>query len=397
MQPYEKRFAEIFGPDSYAFSFWKGRAALYAILQALELRQGDEVILPGYTCVAVANAIRYAGAKPVYADIAPGHYNLDPASVKKRLTAKTRAVIVQHTYGIPADIGSLQAIAEQHRLELIEDCAHVLPGSKYQGKLLGSFGKASFFSSQWSKPYTTGLGGVAVTRDRELGERLKAIHARCHKPALLKYAQLQIQYALYRKFFQPKLYWFSQKSLRALSQFGMFVGSSSAKELTGKMPSDLCWRMGAFQQRAGLAHLDGLQANAAHRQTLAKYYSQIFAGEGWQTSEGGNCNDAALLRFPLEVPNKTELLRESSRAGVELGSWFETPLHPIALAEHPLIDYRLGSCPVAESTANRVINLPLHERVTPTDAAKITDFVLSHASPQGRRAAREVGWKRLRG
>src|SRR6266513_299168 len=107
MQSYDKRFAEIFGPDAYAFSFWKGRAALYAVLQALKLHQSDEVILPGYTCVVVANAIRHAGAKPVYADIAPGRYNMDPTSVKKRLSANTRALVVQHTYGIPADIRPL--------------------------------------------------------------------------------------------------------------------------------------------------------------------------------------------------------------------------------------------------------------------------------------------------
>src|SRR4029077_7062808 len=119
MQPYETRFARTFGRDYYAFGFWKARVALYAILKSLDLRQKDEVILPGYTCVVVPNSVRYAGATPVYADIAPGNYNIDPVSVEKRITSRTRIVMAQHTYGIPADMDSLRAVAEQHGLTLI--------------------------------------------------------------------------------------------------------------------------------------------------------------------------------------------------------------------------------------------------------------------------------------
>jgi perosamine synthetase len=380
MVDYEARFASIFGARYHAFSFWKGRVALYAIMQSMALREHDEVILPGYTCVVVANAIRYAGAKPVYVDIAPRGFNLNPASVRERITSHTRALIVQHTYGIPADVRSLQAIAQEHRLELIEDCAHVLPGSIYDGQLLGSFGKAAFFSSQWSKPYTTGLGGVTITHDGELAERLEKIQVKFQKPPLLQYTQLQFQYALYRKFFRPKLYWYGQKSLHALSKVGLFVGSSSSSELTGEKPSDFCWRMGAFQQRVGLAQMDNLEVNLSHRQALSRYYAETFQRHGWRFDDHLNCRETILLRFPLEVENKTRLLKESAHAGIELGSWFETPLHPLPLADHHLVDYQLGSCPVAESTANKVVNLPLHERVSLSDADRIVQFVLSHAS-----------------
>ena len=381
MHPYESRFSAIFGNDYHAFSFWKGRVALYAILQSMDLQENDEVILPGYTCVVVPNAIRYAGAKPVYAEIASGHFNLDPASVRACITSRTRALIVQHTYGIPADVQSLQAIAEEHQLPLIEDCAHVLPGSKYQNRLLGSFGNASFFSSQWSKPYTTGLGGMVITHDGELAARLKRIQATFDKPSAIHNAQLQIQYALYRRFFKPQLYWHSQKALHALSQLGIFVGSSSSTELTGEKPSDVRWRMGAFQQRVGLAQMDNLEMNLSHRQALSRYYSEALHRHGWRFDGHLNCRETILLRFPLEVQNKDRVLKEASSAGIELGSWFETPLHPLSLSDHHLIDYKLGSCPVAESTASKVINLPLHERVTRSDADRIVQFVVSHASP----------------
>src|ERR1700704_928818 len=103
MQPYENRFANVFGPGYYAFGFWKARVALYAILKALHLKETDEVVLPGYTCVVVPKSVRYAGANPVYADIAPRNFNIDPHSAAERITSRTRVLIAQHTYGIPAE------------------------------------------------------------------------------------------------------------------------------------------------------------------------------------------------------------------------------------------------------------------------------------------------------
>ena len=381
MQPYEARFAAIFGADYYAFCFWKGRVALYSILKALDLEETDQVILPGYTCAVVPNAIRYAGAQPIYADIALGHYNLDPGSVEDRITSNTRALIVQHTYGIPADVASLKRIANKYGLCLIEDCAHVLVGSKYQGKLLGSLGKASFFSFQWSKPYTTGLGGMVVTRDRDLAKRLNEIQASFQDPPLFQQSQLRLQYILYRSFFSPEIYWFSQKSLHVMSRLGLFVGSSNARELQGEKPSDVGWRMSRFQQRAGLAEIDELGQNASHREFVSRHYLESLRQHGWPLERSFDFAGVNLLRFPIQVARKTDLLAASRHAHVEIGSWFESPLHPLPLQKHHLLGYQLGSCPNAETAASNVINLPLHPRVAETEAEKIVRFVLSHASP----------------
>jgi perosamine synthetase len=378
---YETRFAGLFGPEYYTFCFWKGRVALYAILKALGIKENDEVIVPGYTCVVVPNAVRFAGAKPIYADIDPGRYNVDSASVEERITSKTRAVIVQHTYGTPADMASLQAIARKYELNLIEDCAHVLVGSRYQGKLLGSFGQAAFFSFQWSKPYTTGLGGIVVTREESLAKPLMMVQGSFQEPPRLKKVQLQIQYALYRHFFKPELYWFGQNSLHRLSELGIFVGSSNDDELTGNEPVDLHWKMSAFQQQVGLSQLDRLEDNFAHRKLLTQCYSDMLRKHGWPNSDHLISQDVTLLRFPVQVRNKTRLLEKSRRKRVELGSWFESPLHPLPLGEHELLNYRLGSCPTAEGMAANVINLPLHGSVTVETAKNIAQFVFSHDAP----------------
>ena len=372
---YSAGFAALFGNDCQAFPFWKGRVALYAILESLGIGAGDEVILPGYTCVVVANSIRQTGAVPVYADIAPGTYNIDPRSVESRLSERTRAVIAQHTYGIPADLDSLQAIATARGLALIEDCAHVLPGSKFAGRPLGFFGRAAFFSSQWSKPYTTGLGGIALTADRELAARLSSIHAQFSPPAPVRILQLQMQYAAYRALFRSRLYWASRQSLHLLSKVGLFVGSSDTAELIGGTPVDARWRMGNFQQRVGVRRLRNLAGFAAHRRRLTRYYAEGLGIQEGQLYGGQPPDEITLLRFPVQVENKASLLASAASTGIEIGSWFETPLHPLPMEDHPRMQYRPGSCPVAETTARRVINLPLHERVTGSDAARIRRFV----------------------
>lgn len=381
MQPYETRFAQIFGPGYYAFGFWKARVALYAILKSLDLSNKDEVILPGYTCVVVPNAIRYTGARPIYADITLKDYNLDPKSVRERIASNTRVLLVQHTYGIPADMDSLRAIADQYGLDLIEDCAHVLLGSTYKGKLLGSWSKAAFFSFQWSKPYTTGLGGMAVTRDPEMAERLKQIQGEFQQPPSSKTFQLQLQYGLFRRFFRPKFYWWSQEALRKLSNLGLFVGSSNPREFTGEKPADFSWKMASFQHRAGLQQLTKLQENSAHRENLTKYYLASLRRHDWPIDEHLGSNGMRLLRLPLAVNRKTYVLDEARRAGIEIGNWFDTPLHPLPLTQHKTINYVLGSCPVAESAARHVINLPLHSRVSYNEADQIICFLISHSSP----------------
>ncbi|MEK9149797.1 MAG: DegT/DnrJ/EryC1/StrS family aminotransferase, partial [Candidatus Desantisbacteria bacterium] len=168
IEKYEDTYKRYLGV-SYASSFWKGRVALYAILKALGIGEGDEVLVEGFTCVVVPNAVIFAGAKPVYVPPDPKTYNMDISQIESKITSKTKAIIVQHTFGLPSDMDSTLDIAKRHNLRVIEDCAPAL-GADYKGRKVGTFGDAAFFSSQWSKVISTGLGGVAVTNDPEIGE-----------------------------------------------------------------------------------------------------------------------------------------------------------------------------------------------------------------------------------
>jgi len=170
IEEYQRKLARILGAER-AFAFWKGRVALYALLRALEVGAGDEVILPGYTCVMNVNPIKYAGAKPVYVDIEPDTFNMNVNLLKEKITNKTKVIIAQHTYGYPCEMDMIMKIAQSRGIPVIEDCCLAL-GSKYKGRMVGTFGRAGYFSSQWNKPYTTGLGGMVITSDRQLAERI---------------------------------------------------------------------------------------------------------------------------------------------------------------------------------------------------------------------------------
>lgn len=140
-----------------------GTSALHLVLKAMEIMEGDEVIIPSYTCIAILNAIRYTGATPIYADIDPTNLNIDPYDIKKRITHRTKAIIVPHMFGSPASIDSIIDFG----LPVIEDCAQAL-GATYKNKKVGTFGYATVLSFYATKVITTGEGGMILSNFHEL-------------------------------------------------------------------------------------------------------------------------------------------------------------------------------------------------------------------------------------
>lgn len=375
MKAYEQAFGEVFDGVS-AFSFWKGRVALCAILRALEIKEGDEVIVPGFTCVAVPNAIKYTGATPVYADIDRLTYNIDYGEVVRKLSPRTRVLIVQHTFGIPADMERLLHLAKSRDVFVVEDCAHCF-ASTYLGRPLGTFGDAAFFSSQWSKPYSTGLGGMAITRRPDLSKALADLQGKFATSDKAAVRRLRLQYSLFKYFFSPRIYWSAMRLLEVLSLVGLFVGSSSSAELDGHRPDDYEWRMSGFQAEVGMGHLRTVQSNMEHRRQLADYYAGRLRQAGRPLPETPADSDTVFLRYPVRVKNKAGVLSEARKAKIEVGSWFETVIHPVQ-PSFEAFAYRSGSCPEGERAAREIVNLPLHPRVKMSDAKKIADLVLNN-------------------
>jgi perosamine synthetase len=160
----------------YALVFNSGTSALHAVLLACGIGSGDEVIVPSFTFIATANAPLFVGARPVFADIEPKTYGLDPDDVEKKITRKTKAIMPIHYGGAPCLITELKAIAERHKLLLIEDAAESL-GAIVDGRKVGGFGDAAILSFCSNKVVTTGEGGAVVTDSADIYEKLKLIRS----------------------------------------------------------------------------------------------------------------------------------------------------------------------------------------------------------------------------
>src|SRR5437868_1361077 len=170
---YEGRFAEYHDIEhATAASF--GRMACYYILRALDLPEGSEIIFPALTFWVVPEIARRAGLRPVFVDVDPTTFNLDPTKIEAAITEHTRAIVPTHLYGQPCEMTEIMRIAEKHNLIVVEDCAQAV-GARYRGRRVGTFGAASFYSFQLLKGINTYGGGMAMTNDAELAARIRAL------------------------------------------------------------------------------------------------------------------------------------------------------------------------------------------------------------------------------
>lgn len=175
MKRLEEAFARRFGMD-FAISFVNGTATMHAALEAMGIGEGDEVIVPPLTMSSTSFAVLQANATPVFADVDPDTFQIDPASIEQRITPRTKAIITVALYGLSPDMDPIMDIAERHGLKVVEDNAECFLG-KYKGRLVGTLGHCSSFSFQSSKHLTSGEGGMVLTNDGALAERIRRVQS----------------------------------------------------------------------------------------------------------------------------------------------------------------------------------------------------------------------------
>ena len=376
----DRHAVAIWSDPDRCFPFSKGRVALYAILRALGLGPGDEVLVPGFTCVVVPAAICYTGATPVFYDIDPVTLQGNPVAARHAMTQRTRAVIVQHNYGNLASFGDLRVACAATKAALIEDCAHAM-GARRGGDPVGTFGDAAFVSLQWSKPTTIGLGGIARANDEGLAPAIRELaEASFTDPSVLRAAYLGILSSVYRSWYRPSWYWTAQTVYRWAGARGLIQGSSSPAELiSAEIPAGYCERLGSLRRASLDAALAKLPAELVRRREIYAWYRERLASiDTWHPSAADADEVSAALRYPVLVENRDDLLRRARTERVEIGDWFNAPLHP-AGCRPAVFRYVAGTCPLGEAAAARVINLPTHRHVTLAAAARIVDFVQAQA------------------
>jgi perosamine synthetase len=173
MEEFEELVCRYVG-QRFGVAVSSGTAGLHLCIRALGIGPGDEVIVPSFTFVAVANAVRYEGATPVFADIESEHLNIDPSCIEAAITPRTRAIIAVHTFGCPAEMQAILEIARRHGLRVIEDACEAI-GAAYRDRQVGCFGDAAVFAFYPNKQITTGEGGLVVTGDPHLAREIRAM------------------------------------------------------------------------------------------------------------------------------------------------------------------------------------------------------------------------------
>ncbi len=370
---FEHEFADWLGV-SHAFAFWKGRVAMYAILKAMGVGEGDEVILPGYTCVVAVNPIKFLGAKPIYVDIEPITYNIDPDKIEAKISKSTKLIVAQHTYGYPAEMDAIMDIANRHGLPVVEDSCLAV-GSTYNNQKTGTFGVAAYWSGQWNKTFTTGVGGLATTNDSDLAERINRLRDQeSIQPSFKEVSLLSFQRMVHRAVVYPRTVAMIQSLFRWLSDKGLVVGSSATSEYRQEYDPAFFKAMSPGQARTGICAVKRLEANINHRRYMAQLYQKLLAEQDWPIPIIPSYINPVLVRYPVRVADKERAITQAASARVELGTWFESPLHQ-ALVSLKEYEYHKGMCPVAEQAAKEVVNLPTHLRANDRVARQSVDFV----------------------
>jgi perosamine synthetase len=325
---YEDAFSRWNG-SAHAFAFMGGRVALSAAIHALGLRPGDEVIVPAYTCVVVDNAFRFAGVTPVYADIELETYGLDAEDAAARITGNTKAILLQHLYGLVCrDYEAILDLAARKGLKVIEDCAHAA-GAAYRGVKVGNRGDVAVYSSERSKPFNTILGGVAATRDAAIAAGLREFRDAAPWPDKALVHSLLANVMLDHFECKHPYRW-------ALGEWQyMRLGaprliSTSAEEERGVRPQGYGARMAPPVAALGLNQLRKIDRYNAMRRAQAQVWSTWCKSRGYAAPRVLEGSTPVFLRYPVMVEpwlkDDPRSLREE--LGVDIGGWFVSHLHP---------------------------------------------------------------------
>ncbi len=331
---FEATFTHLTGVE-HAVAVSSGTAGLHLAMLALGIGPAHEVIVPSFTFIATANAIRYVGATPVFVDIDPITLNLSPAAVEQTITRRTRAILAVHTFGVPADMPALAAIAKRNNLALIEDACEALGGTirTTSGiRAVGGFGDIAVFAFYPNKQITTGEGGVIVTRSAELAAHMRSLRnqGRSSSDTWLQHTELGYNYRL--------------------SEIACTLGIGQMKRL----PEIL-----------------------TRREQIARHYHRELASVTELILPSLEIRNARISWFVYVVrlaksftsSDRDLILQNLEQAGIGCGCYF-APIHL-----QPAYTYLLQSAflPVTEFVAGRTIALPFFNRIHESQIATVCD------------------------
>lgn len=335
VEQFESSFAGFCGAR-HAISCCNGTVALHLALVALGLGPGDEVIVPTLTFVATANAVKYCGARPIFVDVDPGTWTIDPSLIEEKITARTRGIIVVHLYGHPGNLDPILSLARRHGLFVVEDAAEA-HGAEYKGSKVGALGDVGTFSFYGNKAITTGEGGMLTTNNDALAAKLRLLRGQGMDPQ--------------RRYWHP------------------IIGYN--------------YRMTNVAAAVGLGQLEKADWHLERRAIVATQYRELLAqvpGVRWQSDQDWAKRIYWMFSIMLEGTSvsRDEVMTQLQESGVETRPVF----YPMHLLPPYRDDANTTGYPVAERIARLGISLPTWAGLTDEDVQYVVDCLAKCLSIQ---------------
>jgi perosamine synthetase len=357
-EKYKSKISEFLGVQPTQIDlYWKGRVALYALLKSFGIEEGDEVIIPAFTCVVVPNAIIYLNAKPVYVDVNEDTLNTSLNQIKSKVSSKTKCIIIQNTFGLSSDVESIVCYAKSKGILTIEDCTHGFGGT-YNGKPNGTYCDAAFYSTQWNKPFSTGIGGFSLLNNIQYGDNLKRINTSLKSPSKKDKYMLSLLIQAKKYFLHDNTYWSALRIYRGLSKSGLVVGSSKGIELVSTAkPKNYFLASTRTQNKVGISELKRLHSILDRRSANGRILNEYLKNKNkWNIGDEDLINHS-FLKFPIFVKDKDAFREKAEKSKIRLGDWFVSPIHPV-LENFDLWFINPYDYPVANKLSKSILNLP---------------------------------------
>jgi len=325
---FENEFSSYIGVK-YSIAVANGTSALFLVLKALGIGKGDEVITTPFSFIATANSVLYVKAKPVFADVDPQNFNVNPYLIEQKINDRTKAILIVHLYGNPCDMDKILKTTEKYKLILIEDCCQA-HGAEFKGKKVGSFGTGCF-SFYATKNITTGEGGMVTTNDASLAEKIKLLR---NHGSNIRYYYDNIGYNL---------------------------------------------RITDLQAAIGIEQLKKLDSFIKKRIFNAEYLNKHLNNIKGLITPGSNSNCLHVYnQYTVRITNEFTLSRDNlvdflSKKGIATGVYYPVPIHKQLLYQN--LGYENTYLPIAETLSKEVVSLPIHPALTEDDLKMIVDRV----------------------
>ncbi len=323
---FERSFCQFIDADQ-ATSVCNGTVAIHLALEAIGIGPGDEVIVPTLTYIASVNTILQTGATPIFVDSIENTWQIDPQDIKRKITSRTKAVLIVHLYGLPCDMDAVMAICEEHNLLLVEDCAEAV-GTRYKGRHVGTFGDVATFSFFGNKTITTGEGGMVVSKDSAVMARARHLKSQGVSPI--------------------REYWHDSLAYN--------------------------YRMTNICAAIGLAQLENVEVILARKRQIADCYRKGLVGLPLKTHD--ELQDTVHSFWMCSLVVNDAKVRDSLREWLKQA---DVETRPLFFPSHTLPHCSTGEhFPIAESLSARGINLPSYPALSNPEIELICSYIRAY-------------------